>query len=283
MSNNPRRPQKNLTKLARTVRASIRIITIILPLLYAWLSFSGLSFREIVSALSDATALDIFWKTVLLIYYTGWVFGSTMDTNFHEDVALGAPYEGRLPTTAVSLLAGFLVLAALLLYSQTYEQFVVFFTAFFISNLIGYAYIVRNFTKPMLRESRLEYERQNDFFNLERLSIFERYMLGRWQIWRFLVGALMISAMIGVAVLKFLHAGRVPYLDGTPIGLLQAAGMLCFVAVMEIWIFAMRIKARAGLAALDELASKYELQRLAAQRNGTTSETPQTASPGSAH
>jgi len=63
------------------------------------------------------------------------------------------------------------VLAALLLYSQTYEQFVVFFTAFFISNLIGYAYIVRNFTKPMLRESRLEYERQNDFFNLERLSI----------------------------------------------------------------------------------------------------------------
>ena len=271
MRNTPIKSQKDLTKLARAVRASIRIISIILPILYAWLSFRGLSFREIVSALSDSTALDIFWKTVLLIYYTGWVFGSTMDTNLHEDVSFGAPYEGRLPATAVLLLAVFLVLAALLLYSKTYEQFVFFFTAFFISNLIGYAYIARKFTRPMLRELRLEYEGRNDFFNLERLSIFERYMLGRWQIWRFLVGALMISAMIGVAILKFLHAGRVPYLEETPIELLQAAGMLCFVAVMEIWIFAMRVKARAGLAALDELASKYELRRAAAQRVGTTS------------
>ena len=264
MTNEPTRSRRHLTNLARAVRFSIKAISIILPILYAWLSFRNLSFQEIVAVLSNATALDVFWKVVLLIYYTGWVFGASMDTNFHEDVSFGAPYDGRLPLQAIGLLVLFLVVAILLLYSNTYEQFVLFITVFFITNLVGYAYISAKFTKPMLEESRIEYERNNELYSLERLAIFEHYMLGWWQIWRFAAGALIIAIMIGIALIKYIY-GQIQYLESVPIELLQASGMLLFVGVMEVWIFSMRIRTRAGLAALDQLASKYELQRIAAK------------------
>ncbi len=253
------RSPRAVTRLARAVRFSIRAISVILPVLFAWLSFRDLSFSAIIGAIASSTVLDVLWKLVLFIYYTAWVIGASNDTNFHEDVSVRAPFGGQLPLQAIGLLVLFLVVAALLLYSQTFEQFVVFITLFFSTNFISYLYIVREFTRPMIEESRAEFMSQGDYFGIERIAIFEHYMLGRWQFWRFLTGCVIIAAMIAIAVSNRLFGGTIPYLQDIPLELVQLIGMASFVAVLEIWIFYMRLKTLAGLAALDRLAARYQL------------------------
>ena len=254
------RSPRAVTRLARAVRFSIRAISIILPLLFAWLSFRDLSFSEVIGVIASSTVLDVLWKLILFVYYAAWVVGASNDTNFHEDVSVRAPFGGQLPLQAIGLLVLFLVVAALLLYSRTFEQFVAFITLFFTTNYISYRYIVREFTRPMIEESRAEYVARRDYFGIERIAIFEHYMLGSWQLWRFLTGCAIIGAMIAIAISNRLFGGTLPYLQDVPMEVVQLIGMASFVAILETWIFYMRLKTLASLAALDQLATRYELR-----------------------
>jgi hypothetical protein len=249
-----------VTRLTRAVRFCIRVISVVLPLLYAWLSFRDLSLGEIVNTLANSTILDVLWKLTLLVYYTGWVVGTSIDTNFHEDVSVRAPFGGQLPLQAAGLLVVFLIVAALLLYSRTFEQFVLFITVFYATCLVGYRYIVREFSRPMIEESRAAYSADNDHFGLERIAIFERYMMGRWQFWRFMVGWLIIATMIALAVLNRVLGGSIPFLRDVPIEFVQLVGMVCFILILETWIFYMRLKTIAALGALDDLSARYDLR-----------------------
>jgi hypothetical protein len=254
------RSPRAVTRLARAVRFSIRVISVVLPLLYAWLSFRDLSLGEIVKTIANSTILDVLWKLTLLVYYTAWVVGASIDTNFHEDVSVRAPFGGRLPLQAMGLLVVFLIVAALLLYSRTFEQFVLFITLFFTTNYVSYRYIVREFTRPMLDESRAAYLAADDHFGIERIAIFERYMIGRWQFWRFMVGYLIIAILIAIAALSRLLGESIPYLREIPIEVIQLVGMAGFVVILEIWIFYMRLKTIAALAALEDLSGRYDLR-----------------------
>ena len=253
---------KGVTRLTRAVRLGIRLITLVLPVLFAWLSFKDLSFKEIVQTVSNSTTQDVLWKLTMLIYYSAWVVGASIDTNLHEDVAVHAPFDGRLPLKALAMLALFLVLAALLLYSQTYEQFVLFFTLFFGLNLWGGNYINQQFSRPMIDKSRAQYATAGDHFGIERTRIFERYQLGRWQKVRFLVGCLIIGAMIAIAAANRFYGGQVPVLKDLPIEVVQLVGMLSFVIILETWIFYMRIRTLSELAAIDRLSEHYQLRPL---------------------
>ena len=111
----------------------------------------------------------------------------------------------------------------------------------------------------MLAASDLLYESDKDYIGRERLCVVYIYMLGRWQLWRFLAGFLIICLMAFVAV----SGSYFPHLLG-PLGdlspdVVQVLAMLCFVLVMEGWIWTMRLRTSAKLDVLDELAPKYEV------------------------
>lgn len=252
--------QKTVTRISRTARFGIRAVSFILPLLYAWLSFKNLSLPEIIRTISDATALDVLWKTILLLYYTAWVFGASTDVNFQEDVSLIAPNEGAPGFGVLSLFVVFLIVAAMLLYSPNYELFVAFLTIFFATNVIGYTYIVRSFSKPMFDASRTLYQKDNDHFGLEKLEAVEHYQIGPWQAWRFVVGFVMICGMIAIAVRTHIPHAPMRFIDEVPIQLTQSIGMFIFVVVMEVWIWTMRVKTIATLSVLDRLQSRYVLE-----------------------
>ena len=57
-------------------------------------------FNRFCKPISDTTTLDALWKAVLALYYMAWVFGTTADVNFQEDVSMQAPNQGRLPLQA---------------------------------------------------------------------------------------------------------------------------------------------------------------------------------------
>jgi hypothetical protein len=218
-----------------------------------------LSFQQILQSISDTTTLDALWKAILAVYYMAWVFGTTIDVNFQEDVSMQAPNQGRLPLQAVGLLALFLVVAALLLYSQSYVQFVIFLSIFYVTNLIGYAYITKYFTNPMLSVSRGVYDNDKDYIGREKLFVVSHYMVGGWQVWRFLVGALIICAMAFIAVARSYFPQLLGHLGQLSPDLVQVLAMLCFVLVMEGWIWTMRLRTSAQLDILDELYSKYKI------------------------
>jgi hypothetical protein len=251
---------KSVTKLARAVRLAIGLMSAVLPLLYAWLSFRSLSLSQVIDTISNSTTLDVLWKIVITIYYTGWVIGSTNDTNFHEDVAVRAPFAGKLPLEAIGLLCVFLLVAVLLLYAHTYEQFVTLIAIFFGLNVVGYLYIVKTFTIPMVEESRRAFAAASDHYALERLEIFTHYQMGRWQLWRFLLGVLIIAGMIVIALHKLNYGGTLPYVGDVPIEVIQVVSMAFFVVVLEVWISYMRLRTIAQLAAIDRIAQRYELK-----------------------
>jgi hypothetical protein len=251
--------QKSVTRISRVARLGIRAVSFVLPLLYAWLSFKNLSLPEIIRTISDATALDVLWKSILLLYYTAWVFGASNDVNFQEDVSLIAPNEGAPSFGVFGLFVVFLIVAAMLLYSPNYELFVAFLTVFFATNVLGYAYIATSFSKPMFDASRALYAKDGDFFGLEKLAAVEHYQVGRWQIWRFAVGFIIICGMIAIAVRMHVPHAPMRFIDEVPIQLTQSIGMFIFVVVMEVWIWTMRVKMIATLRVLDLLQSRYTL------------------------
>ena len=161
---------------------------------------------------------------------------------------------------AVGLLGVFLTVAVLLLYAHTYEQFVTLIAIFFGLNIIGYLYIVRRFTIPMIEESRRLFLSTSDHVALERLEIFEHYQMGRWQWWRFLLGVLIIAGMIAIALHKGSHGGALPYVGDIPVEVIQIVSMAFFVVTLEVWISYMRLRTIAQLAAIDRIAQRYELK-----------------------
>jgi hypothetical protein len=250
---------KTVTRISRAARLGIRAVSFVLPLLYAWLSFKNLSLPEILRTISDSTALDVLWKSILVLYYTAWVFGASNDVNFQEDVSLIAPNEGSAGFGVIGLFVVFLIVAAMLLYSPNYELFVTFLTIFFATNVLGYTYIARSFSKPMFDASHALYEKDGDYFGLEKLAAVEHYQIGRWQVWRFVVGFLIICGMIGIAVRMHVPHAPIPFIDEVPIQLTQSIGMFLFVLLMEVWIWTMRVKTIATLSALNRLAARYVL------------------------
>ena len=88
-------------------------------------------------------------------------------------------------------------------------------------------------------------------------------MIGAWQVWRFLAGALIICAMAFIAVGRSYFPHQLGELGHLPPELVQVLAMLFFVLIMEGWIWAMRLRTSAQLDILDELYSKYECKSLA--------------------
>jgi hypothetical protein len=59
--------------LRRAAHRAIGWIAILLPLLYAYLSFKNVPLTELIASLSNASAAQILWKLTLFVYFLLWV------------------------------------------------------------------------------------------------------------------------------------------------------------------------------------------------------------------
>jgi hypothetical protein len=197
---------------------------------------------------------------VLAIYFLLWVLGTRADAETQALVYLHVDNKGKLPVSAIGVIAALLIFATILLYSRNFEEFTLALAAFFIVNVLAWRYLVRFVVRPIISASRAIYAGEPDAVGSEKLTIVETLICGRWQLWRYFAGALVIAMLGGIAFLKH-NGGGLPGLHPVvPWDLIQVFVMTLYVSVMEIWIWWERLRARVSLELLDDLGERYILR-----------------------
>lgn len=246
------------TKLAAAARRMVRTIFFLLPLVFTWLKLRNLSPTDIAQLISNASAGDVVWKTALIIYFFAWVWGTLWDVALQERVYLEAPNKGNMPWQAVGMAAAICIVGAVLVWVDTFLQFVGALALFTTVDHAAWRYLV-SFLQPMFQQAREEYGKLDDAIGLEQLQLVENQVCGTWKWWRAIVGIVWIFVMLALALEmspeNSIKAGRVEL----PWGFVQAASILIWVLLMEIWHWRVRIVTRVGVDTLEHLRDKYRL------------------------
>ena len=258
------------TKLAAAARLMIRSICFLLPPVFTWLKLRDLSASDILKLVSDASAGDVVWKAALIVYFFAWVWGTLWDVGLQERVYLEAPNKGKMPWQAVAIAIAISILAAVLVWADTFVQFVAALALFTTVDHAAWRYLV-SFLRPMIELAREEYRRLDDEIGLEQLKLVEHQICGTWKWWRAIAGVIGIFVMLALALEmppeSSLRAGPVDL----PWGFVQAVSILLWVLLMEISLWYVRIVAKVGVDTLENLREKY---RLAPRARGSSGNSP---------
>lgn len=237
----------------------VRSIFFLLPLIFTWLKLRNLSSADIAQLITDASASDVIWKTALIIYFFAWVWGTLWDVGLQERVYLEAPNKGRMPWQAIGFAAAISVFGAVLVWVDTFVQFVGALALFTAVDHAAWRYLV-GFLQPMIQRAREGYA--GDAIGLEQLHLVENQVCGGWKWWRGLVGVIGIFVMLALALVMSpetsIEVGRMEL----PWGFVQAASILVWVLLMEIWHWYVRIVTRVAVDTLEHLRDKYRLAAL---------------------
>jgi hypothetical protein len=244
-----------LMKAARYVRKLITAVTLTLPVVFAWLKFHDVDFAPIAK---DITA-DVIVKCTLAFYYLCWVAGLRSDTSDQELVFVQVPDWRHVFIGGTSI--GFLIaiVFGILCYVNSPREFAVFLAIFLTINVLSWLYLVKIVLPPTFHESENIYQQKKKFVKLEQLRlVFNWYLCGRWQWTRFVAGAVIVALMIWMSFSY--SVGRSAMQLGThsiKLEIIISLIILLFVAVMEIWIWYMRLRVKAGLRLLDDMQYIY--------------------------
>jgi hypothetical protein len=254
-------PMRQVQGLGRNVRRAIWLIGAVLALIFGWLQFRDIPMASLI----ERTEPDLLLRLTLALYYSCWVFGTTFDTNIQTAVYVRDPNRGLIPKSAYLLLAGFGVVAGILMWASKSEAyFAIVLTLFVAFNIVGFIYILSH-VQPMMAASKEQYESKRDYFGLEQLDLVITYMTGPWQRLRFVV---MIVLAIGMNVIVFWDDGRafvanllvvfVPPTDAAMMDrLIPSLSFLVFVLVAEGWIWIQRVRVRTAIDLIESLSEKY--------------------------
>jgi hypothetical protein len=134
----------------------------------------------------------------------------------------------------------------------------------------AWRYLV-NFLQPMIQLAREEYDRWDDAIGLEQLKLVEHQICGAWKWWRAIVGVVCILVMLALALVMppetSLSVGPIDI----PWKFVEAASILVWVLLMEIWLWYVRIEAKVGVDTLENLRDQYKLAPLAAGHSAAVS------------
>lgn len=185
---------------------------------------------------------EAVWNATLVIYFFSWIFGTKRDAEVQGEVYLTAPNRGHLATqdiaVGVSIAIGFVVLLLL----KTYPGWLaVALTLFWFGNIVAWRYLVKLLTQP-IDKSRLLYTREKEYIGLAKLHIVERYISGRWQWWRFVLGGVLIVAVDVTAFFEHIDTKM---------------GLIVFVAVVECWVWLERARTELSLNVLEDFGDRY--------------------------
>lgn len=221
---------------------------------------------------------DLIWKVAIIAYFTSWVVGVQKDKTQELDVYLSAPRSGRIdPGSAASCVLVFILFALMWLSeSASHDRaqlggiffkaipgasatadffavrgmlsFVVFLNVLWILNVFLWRLFIRKFIAPMSQRSRELYAQENNYVGLLKTELFDGYIMGSWQVHRFLVGGLYLAVLDG----GFWLAGLERH------SLWMSVLVAGFVIAIEGWIWLMRYKLDFSLSCIDDISARYD-------------------------
>jgi len=225
----------------------------LLLLIFGWLELSNL---PIVQIFNDQYSNWIL-RFSLIIYFAAWTTGPIIDMDAEEKVLEYVPNKDRLGFSSYAFIFVIVILFGALCYVSDFLYFDLILTAFFILNIISWVFLKDKFLKTAFEESNKKYIADGLYLKSECLKILNNYLYGNWQIKRFIAG------FIVLILINFLVFTNLSNYISEKIGLnssqfIKGIGVLIFIAVMEGWIWYIRIKRWFLLSYIDELNDKYE-------------------------
>jgi hypothetical protein len=235
----------------RTTKLSIKLVAWALVVSFGWLKLNGVEFVPIAKDLPAEVVL----KFSLALYYACWVAGTLLDTETQEQLYSAQPNAGRMPGWGWVLVGFLTAVFAVLCFVNTYSWFAVLLTAFFLINVVGWRYLIRRVLPSAVAQSRLTFARAP--FKLERVHlVYDRYLCGRWQIHRFAAGGIVLIVLNVFVFSDVLDRASVMLAVGSR-DLAISGAILCFVLLMESWIWFIRLRLSTALALLEYLDERY--------------------------
>ncbi len=242
--------------LSRKTKILISILGSLLPVFFGFLKLKGASLVHF----SDDAGANFILKCTLVLYYTSWAFGTLSDVSDLEIAFIRVPRSGRIPWHAILIASTLTGVFAILCIVRTAEQFVLFLTIFWFYDHVSLIYLVRFIVKPAYDSSKKVYNKTRSWHRLELLKITYDYVAGGWSKLRCLLGlvGLLIINLLTFTFIGPIVTNRLTY---SSLNFTIALAVLCFIIVVEVWIWAMRIRTKMSQHLYNRLLEKYRLVR----------------------
>ncbi len=245
--------RKALAEMVKRFRWLLWAAFLSLPLLFGWLTFQGVDFVKVGRQLE----VELLLKLSLALYFLSWSVGVGWETNDIESYYALPPNRGRLPRGAFAAIVFLLAVFAVLCFVDSFKWFAMALGLLWALNLLGWLYL-RLVMRPALADSLDLYEKSKKYDRLESLLVFNELNQGPWHYWRFVAGFLLV-AFLNLMAFSPLSETLGDQAGGIPGDVVLALSVLCFILVVEGWIWFKRIRARNGFRLIASLAEKYEL------------------------
>lgn len=224
------------SKIISNIRKLMNIVGSLLCFFFAWLSIQNISFGPI---LNDYSA-SIILKATLLVYFSSWIAGISLDLSDEEHCLLVAPNKGNLTKMAIGIILGIGALFAILCMSKNFRLFSVCLFVFFLVDWLGNKYI-NYYAKTSIEKSKIKYVKNENYIGYMQMQSLQYYLFGRFNQLRYLIGFILILILI------FFSFTNLPTLVAERFGLGSSQLILSlifsvFVLIVETMMWYARLK-----------------------------------------
>lgn len=259
---------RGLEELAKFAVRWIKVVALVLGISVTYLELRNAPLDGFTRSFDNSSLM----KIGLVIFFFGWLWGATNDTEIQRAGYCSDPDEGKIGAKEI---AGILVFLAVFVALFFLHDAMVWFQAalliFIIVNTWTWRVIFRR-TMPIIKASYKDLASETvsrDNCSLAKLVIVTQYMNGPWQRLRFVT-------LIFLAALQLLIAALVsrqmiaPYvagfsINGVPaavlVGYLPGTLFILYVLISEIWMKIYRIKVFSDLKTIDFLEQHFAVSK----------------------
>ena len=252
----------HIDSLVRWSVWAIRISSTALGVLFAWVQLRTFSYAPIIENANPF----ILTHLILALYYLSWVGGVSFDVFMQKRIYRDDPLRGNMPLQAFAAVGALFVLAIALLWSAEDERkFSLVLVTFLAANVYAWRVLVARVT-PVIESTKESLIKGGKYISTEQLLIFEQYITGYWQWFRY-ASLAAILAFMNIIVFwapfrEMLARGLMSYTGASADSLSKLLPFLClalFAAAAELWVWWCRIRASITIQILDSMKKKYRL------------------------
>jgi hypothetical protein len=233
------------------VKTIITISASILSIFFAWLQFDEISLQPIMSS----EISNLLFKVALSLYYFSWIFGTIGDMESEEETFRLHPKVNELSIGAIGVIAVIVILFATLCFTSTFESFIIALSLLLAFNIFSWRYLIW-FLKPIFKKNKQAYILPIEF---EYHYVLEEYILGKWQIYRFIYGGILICVLNLLIFTDLLN--NTSRLLKSNSQFIVSIALLFYVITFEAWVWIKRIIRIYTFHVLEELDRKYQINR----------------------
>lgn len=259
---------RGVEELAKFAVRWIKVVALILGATVTYLELRHAPLDGFTRSFDNSSLM----KIGLVVFFFGWLWGATNDTEIQRAGYCRDPDEGEIGGREIAGILVFLaVFATLFFLHDALVWFQAALLIFIIVNTWTWRIIFRR-TKPIIKASYTDFASETvsrDNCSLAKLVVVTQYVNGPWQRLRFVTLIFLAALQLLVAILVSKQVVA-PYVagfsvNGVPaavlVGYLPGTLFILYVLISEIWMKVYRIKVFSDLRTIDFLEQHFALSK----------------------